>query len=228
MLRIDPAVRVGYTSEQESEPWERWSRGEPSRLIARALRTGPAAVRGFLARHGGIRPPERHQSDRHLSGLEREEISRGIAAGSSNRAIAAVLGRSASTVSREITGNGGRDRYRATSADEAAWTRARRPKPSLLESNFELLAVVRDDLEPDWSPQQIARWLKIAHPDDGAMRVSHETIYRSIYVSNRTELGQRSARRMRSGRSVRHARRAKQSHGRGVLRNMASIRDRPC
>ncbi|WP_223145265.1 IS30 family transposase [Microbacterium sp. ANT_H45B] len=218
---------MAFTSEQEIELWERWSRGEPSRLIARALRTGPAAVRGFLARHGGVRPPERHRSDRHLTALEREEISRGIAVGSSNRAIAAVIGRSASTVSREITRNGGRDRYRATSADEPAWSRARRPKPSRLETNGELLAVVREQLELDWSPQQIARWLRTTRPDDEAMRVSHETIYRSIYVSSRTELGQHSARRLRSGRSVRHARRAKQSHGRGVLRNMTSIRDRP-
>lgn len=164
MLRIDPEVCVAFTSEQEVELWERWSRGEPSRLIARALRTGPAAVRGFLARHGGVRPPERHRSDRHLTALEREEISRGIAVGSSNRAIAAVIGRSASTVSREITRNGGRDRYRATSADEAAWSRARRPKPSRLETNGELLAVVREQLELDWSTQQIARWLRTTRP----------------------------------------------------------------
>jgi IS30 family transposase len=158
---------------------------------------------------------------------EREEVSRGITAGLSSRAIAARIGRSASTVSREIARNGGRERYRATVADNAAWERARRPKPSRLSSNPALLAVVRERLEEDWSPEQIAVRLKRVHPDAASMRVSHETIYRTISLAGRRELGPRPAGHLRSGRSVCHVRRVKQSHGRGVLRNMVSIRQRP-
>ncbi len=218
---------MAFTSEQEDGLWHRWRRGEPSRLIARELRTSPWAVRALLAKHGGVRPPSRRRSARHLTVAEREEVSRGIAAGLSSRAIAARIGRSASTVSREIARNGGRERYRATVADNAAWERARRPKPSRLSSNPTLLAVVRERLEEDWSPEQIAVRLKRVHPDAASMRVSHETIYRTIYLAGRRELGPRPARHLRSGRSVRHARRVKQSHGRGVLRNMVSIRQRP-
>ncbi|MGH2584940.1 MAG: IS30 family transposase [Dehalococcoidia bacterium] len=217
----------GLSSAQENELWERWGSGEPSRLIARALRTNPSAVRAVLARHGGVRPPVRRRSARHLSVQEREEVTRGIAAGLSARAIAARIGRSPSTVSREIARNGGRARYRAASADAAASERARRPKVSRLASNPELLRLVRERLELDWSPEQIAQWLKHVHADVPELRVSHETIYRTIYVAGRRELGPRPARHLRSGRSVRHVRKAKQAHGRGVLRNMTSIRERP-
>jgi IS30 family transposase len=154
-------------------------------------------------------------------------VSRGIAARLSSRAIAARIGHSPPTASREIARNGGRRRYRAAVADDAAWERARRPKPSRLASCPELRRLVRERLEQDWSPEQIAVWLKREHPKDASMRVSHETIYRSIYLSGRHELGPKPARHLRSGRMVRHARRAKQSHGGGVLRNMVSIRLRP-
>jgi IS30 family transposase len=152
--------------------------------------------------------------------------SRGIAAGLSARAIAALLGRPPSTVSREISRNGGRDAYRAAAADLAAWDRARRPKVSRLASHPELLHVVREKLELDWSPEKIANWLKQRH-DGSAFRISHETIYRTVYVSGRSELGSHPARHLRSGRSVRHVRKAKQAHGRGVLRNMTSIGNGP-
>jgi IS30 family transposase len=125
---IGPEVRVCFTIEQEDELWERWRRGEPSRLIARSLRTHPSTVRGFLSKHGGIRPPTRRRSAHHLTVAEREEVSRSIAAGSSSRAIAAKIGRSPSTVSREIARNGGRAHYRAMDAEQAAWDRGRRPQ----------------------------------------------------------------------------------------------------
>ncbi|WGW12579.1 IS30 family transposase [Saxibacter everestensis] len=138
-----------------------------------------------------------------------------------------MVGCAPSTVSREIARNGGRAAYRATSADRAAWERARRPKASRLESRPELLRIVRERLTLDWSPEQIAHWLRRAHPHDPLLRISHETIYRSIYVAGRRELGAGSAKHLRSGRSVRRARVPQRAHGRGVLRNMVSIRDRP-
>jgi len=177
-------------------------------------------VRAFLARSGGVRPTPRRRSVRHLTATEREDVSRGIAAGLSARAIAALIGRSASTVSREIARNGGRDAYPAA----AAWDRGRRPKPSRLTSNPALLADVRGRLEEDWSPEQIAAWLRREHPTDPTRWVSHETIYRTIYLAGRRELGARAARHLRSGRSVRHLRSVRDSHGRGRLRNTVSIR----
>lgn len=224
---IDPEVCMPLTSDQQDEVWDRWGRGEPSRLIARALRCSPAVVRRHLAVHGGVRPAARRRSDRHLSVGEREEISRGIPTGASSRTIALLIGRSASTVSREIARNGGRVAYRAALAEVDAWERARRPKVSKLAGSPALLAVVRSRLELDWSPQQIAAWLPRTHPTDSSIRVSHETIYRSIYISGRNDLGPHAARHLRSGRAIRQARRVKQGHGRGVLRNMTSIHTRP-
>lgn len=174
-----------------------------------------------------MRPPARRRADAHLSLLEREEGSRGIAAGLSARAIAAGLGRSPSTISREIRPNGGRGACRAATAEVAAAERGRRPKPTRLGSDPVLLAVVRGKLELDWSPEQIAAWLRRQYPAEPGMRVSHETIYRSIYVTSRGELGARAARHLRSGRSVRRPRRVQVSHGRGRLRNMTSIHARP-
>ena len=216
-----------FTVEQEGEVWDRWRRGEPGRLIGRALRVHPSTVHGLLALHGGVRPPVRRRRARHLSAGEREEVSRGIAAGLSARMIAGLLGRSASTVSREIVRNGGRGDYRGAVAEAAAWDRGRRPKVSVLASNPTLLAEVRKQLEADWSPQQISAWLKREYVTDSSMRVSHETIYRSIYVASRMELGSRPAKHLRSGRSVRRARRVKDSQGRGRIRNMVSIHSRP-
>lgn len=218
---------MAFSSEQEDELWELWGKGEPSRLIARLLRSNASAVNRHLAKHGGVRPVPRRRSRQHLTSEQREEVTRGIAADLSSRAIAALIGRAPSTVSREIARNGGRDVYRATVADAAAWARSRRPRMSRLASHPELLQVVRDRLESDWSPEQIAHWLRREHPQDPRLRISHETIYRSIYVAGRRELGPGSAKHLRSGRSVRRARVPKRSHGRGVLRNMASIRNRP-
>lgn len=218
---------MAFTSEQEDTLWELWGQGEPSRLIARSLQSNPSAVRAHLAKHGGVRPVPRRRSRQHLTAPQREEVTRGIAAGLSSRAIAALIGRAPSTVSREIARNGGRAAYRATAADAAAWERARRPKQSRLASHPKLLQIVRERLEADWSPEQIAQWLRREHAQDPRLWISHETIYRSIYVAGRRELGAAHARHLRSGRSVRRARARKRAHGRGVLRNMTSIRSRP-
>ncbi len=152
------------TLEQQDAIWDRWRAGEPARMIARAVRCGPAAVRRHLALTGGIRPLPRSRAALRLSLVEREEISRGIAAGESARAIASRIGRSASSVSREIARNGGRDAYRAANADAATWERARRPKASKLDRHEGLRELVRLKLTDDWSPERIAAWLRRSSP----------------------------------------------------------------
>jgi IS30 family transposase len=180
-------VDVTFSAEQVEELWDRWRRGEPSRLIARSLGCHATKVRRVLAASGGVRPPGRRRRERHLTGLERGEISRGIAAGWTARTIAAQLGRSASTVSREIARNGGRAAYRAQTAEAAAWQRTRRPKTTRLAADPALRALVHAKLTEDWSPQQISIWLRRQHPDDPTCRVSHETIYRTVYHAARPE-----------------------------------------
>lgn len=217
-----------FSEDELDELWTGWGRGDPSRLIARSLGCAAIKVRRVLAASGGVRPAVRRRRDQHLSSGEREEISRGIASGSTARAIAAELGRSASTVSREIARNGGRRAYRAQSADLAAWERARRPKASRLAADPVLCGLVQAKLAQDWSPEQIAAWLRREHPDDLSRRVSHETIYRTVFHAARPELGSRPWQHLRSGRSVRRPRIARRTgQGRGRLKNMVSIRDRP-
>ncbi|MBX7555540.1 IS30 family transposase [Streptomyces sp. tea 10] len=162
-----------------------------------------------------------------MSLAEREEISRGIAAGESARIVAARLGRSASSVSREITRNGGRDQYRATTADRRAWQLAQRPKPCKLDTNSALQEMVQEKLLEDWSPQQIAVWLQ-RNSSTGGMRISHEAIYRTLYIGTRLALPSAMTSHLRSGRRLRTSRRARRTgHGQGRLRNMISIHDRP-
>lgn len=210
----------------EDQVWAGWRAGQPLRLIARSVGCHPATVRKVLLAHGGVRPPTRRRDPRRLSMEEREAISRGLAAGHSCRTIAVALGRSAATVSREVARNGGRAGYRAVEAERAALVRGRRPKPTKLARNAALAGAVRAKLELDWSPQQIAAWL-VREQRDPVMRVSHETMYRTIYVAGRGELGERPARHLRSGRSMRHPRMVRRPDGRGRLRNMTSIHTRP-
>ena len=132
-----------------------------------------------------------------------------------------------STVSREIARNGGRNAYRALVADAAAFERARRPKPSKLAANTKLRGVVAAKLDDDWSPQQIAQWLRREYLDDAAMRVSHESIYRDVYMPSRKVFDASMFHRLRSERSVRRPRGKKSSYGRGQIRNIVSIRERP-
>jgi IS30 family transposase len=159
--------------------------------------------------------------------VEREEISRGIAAGLAARSIAGRIDRPSSTVSREIARNGGRGAYRALAADVAAFERARRPKTSKLAANAELRGVVAAKLDDDWSPQQIAQWLQREHPGDAAMRVSHESIYRDVYMPSRKVFDASMFHRLRSDRSIRRPRGKRSSYGRGQIRNTVSIRERP-
>jgi predicted ATPase/DNA-binding CsgD family transcriptional regulator len=176
---------------------------------------------------GGIPPILRQRRANQLTLAEREEISRGIAAGLSERAIARRIDRPSSTVSREIARNGGRDAYRALVADAAAFERARRPKPSKLATHPDLRGVVADKLDDDWSPQQIAQWLRREFGGDAAMQISHESIYRDLYMPSRKVFDASMFHRLRSDRSIRRPRGKKRSHGRGQIRNMVSVRERP-
>jgi IS30 family transposase len=171
-------------------------------------------VRKFLLQSGGIRLPASTRSERHLSTADREEISRGIATGHSATVIAAGLGRAASTVSREIRRNGGREQYRAVIADQRALLLAKRPKPQRLDTNLMLLIVVAFKLGQDWSPEQISQWLRRTYPEDASMRLSHEAIYRSVYITERKALARclgRPSRHLRSGRTMRVPRPARVS-----------------
>jgi IS30 family transposase len=175
-----------------------------------------------------VRPPARRRCGRCLSLAEREEVSRGLARGDTFRAIAAQLGRSHTTVSREVARNGGRARYRAQRADAAAWDRARRPKPSKLALNARLRAVVESKLELRWSPQQISRWLRRTYPGDLGMAVSHETIYLSLFVQSRGALRRELSAHLRSGRRVRRPRGARpKRQGQGQIPGRVMISERP-
>ncbi len=220
--------RSGLSAVRKEELWDRWKAGESISDIARALEKPPGSIHGVLKATGGIAPPERRRSNWALTLDEREEISRGLAAGDSMRTIASRLGRPASTISREVNRHGGRVKYRAQKADERAWERARRPKRCLLAENHRLRNVVSEKLGADWSPQQISGWLLRHYPDDEAMRVSHETIYHTLFVQARGALKRELLAHLRSERTMRRSRRASTSgQQRGRIKDAISIRERP-
>src|SRR6201997_464637 len=188
---------VGFSVEQQNLLWAMWRRGDSIREMERTLGETLPRIRRFLRQSGGIAPVPRQRRASHLTLVEREEISRGIAAGLSARSIAGRIGRPSSTGSREIGRNGGRDAYRALAADAAAFDRARRPKVS------KLAGAVAAKLDEDWSPQQIAQWLRREHPGDADMRVSHESIYRDVYMPSRKAFDASMFHRLRSDRSIR-------------------------
>jgi IS30 family transposase len=218
---------VGFSVEQQNLLWAMWRRGDSIREMERTLGETLPRIRRFLRQSGGIPPVSRRRRADHLTLVEREEISRGIAAGLTARSIAAGLGRPSSTVSREIARNGGRHAYRALAADVAAFDRARRPKLSKLAAHCVLAGLVAGKLDDDWSPQQIAHWLRREHPADPAMWVSHESIYRDVYMPSRKAFDARLFHRLRSDRPIRRPRGKRYSYGRGQIRNPVSIRERP-
>jgi IS30 family transposase len=221
-------IRVGFTPAQSSELWDRWRKGEGLNLIGRVLGKPSSSIFNHLRPTGGIRPSARKRSRLSLTLAEREEISRGIAVGQSLRSIAGCLGRSPSTVSREINRNGGPGRYRAAGADKRAWAVARRPKACKLARHARLCRAVARKLERNWSPEQIAGWLKRSYRDDPAWHVSHETIYRSLFVQARGVLKRELLAHLRSRRPIRRSRHAStKGGGRGQIPDMVSIRDRP-
>ena len=221
-------TRIFYTDNQKGLMWDRWQRGESLHQIAALFDRPHTSVRRILAESGGIRPPQRRRSARVLSLAEREEISRGMAAGKSMRTIAASLGRAPSTVSRELGRNDGCQGYRASQADQAAWDRARRPKPCKLILHQALARQVASKLQQQWSPQQVAGWLQRTYPDDMSRQVSHETIYRTLYIQSRGALKQELLAHLRRTRGMRRSRHHTQKtpdHGR--IKDTISISERP-
>lgn len=214
-----------YTAAEKAEIWERRRRGESASVIARGIGRHRNAVREYLKQTGGVRPRPRRRSPRELSVVEREEISRGLAAGESCRRIAGRIGRTHTTVSREVGRNGGRHRYRAAEAEKAALRRHRRPKPSKFKLWPRLRAAVVERLEKNWSPEQISAWLKLEYPDDPEMQVSHETIYLSLYVQSRGTMRKELARHLRTHRSFRQPKKP-QPANRGI-RDRILISERP-
>ena len=219
---------VGFTAAQKAELWDRWREGESLKAIGRAFGKPSSSIFAHIRPTGGISPVPRRRSRLALTLWEREEISRGLVAGQSIRALARTLGRAASTISREIGRNGGPRRYRAAAADRRAWKRALRPKPCKLVLNGRLRHAVAVKLQRHWSPEQIAGWLKRKHPDSEADRVSHETIYRSLYVQARGALKKELIKYLRSQRQLRRSRYARQkTDRRGQIPDAVSISQRP-
>ena len=220
--------RPGLSASQKRELWQRWKQGQSLSDIARALGKHPGSIHGVVSSNGGIVPPERRRSRLALSPLEREEISRGIAAGHSMRKVASSIQRPPSTVSREIARNGGRKHYRASEGDQRAWERARRPKPCRLAIHRRLQKIVAKKLSLEWSPEQISGWLKRSYPEDEEMQISHETIYRSLFVQARGVLKKELVGHLRTRRMMRRSKKAS-THGqpRGQIVDAVSIRERP-
>ena len=220
--------RIYFTNEQKSEIWDRWQRGESMSSIGRLFDRDSSSIYPLLSRTGGIRPAKRMRSRLALTLVEREEISRGIVAQHTIRSMALSLGRSPSTVSREVRRNGGYNQYRAALADERAWAQTRRPKRCKLATSPWLRHAVSQKLILNWSPQQIAGWLKRAHPGDEAYQVSHETIYRSLFVQARGVLKKELLQHLRSKRTIRRSQHASlKRDGLGQIKDAVSIRDRP-
>ena len=220
--------RPNLSAEQRAELWRRWQSGESTAEIARGLDRYEASVHRFLRARGGIAPRVRHRSASCLSPGEREAISRGLVAEHSIRRIAADIGRAPSTVSREIERNGGRGRYRASRADAAAWERAKRPKRCRLAVRPRLRWEVAGKLRLQWSPEQISGWLKEAYPGNEDMQVSHETIYRSLFVQAKAILKKELLEHLRQGQLMRRSMKAGASgEHRGKFTDAVSIRERP-
>ena len=220
--------RSRLSPTEKHDIWRRWKCGQSMHEIGRAYGRPHPTIRKLLLPSGGIPPIARRRSRLALTLAEREDISRGIASGSSIREIARCLNRAASTVSREIIRHGGRPAYRAHDADQRAWRAALRPKGCLLAQNRKLRNMVASKLILDWSPEQISGWLKIHYPNNESMRVSHETIYRSLFIQARGVLKKELMDHLRSKRRMRRSRHASE-HGqsRGQIVDAISIRERP-
>jgi len=217
-----------FSEAEKAEIWDSIERGESMRGIARRLGRAHASIRTFMVDNAGRRPRPPGSSDLRLTLAEREEISRGLAAGLSLRAIAAGMGRAPSTLCREVNANGGRSGYRALRAERDARHRARRPKVAKLARCHRLRRVVEAGLENYWSPQEISAWLALEYPDDPEMQVSHETIYMSLFVQGRGALRQELHTCLRSGRALRRPKgRTKGGFGQGQITDMVMISERP-
>jgi IS30 family transposase len=221
------ARRTTLNDEQRRDVWARWKRGDCMADIARALSISRDPVRHVLVSAGGIAPPARKRCARQLSFEEREVISRGLAAGEPVRQIARSLGREPSTIAREVNRNGGRGSYRAGHAERRAWEQARRPKRCRLGCNARLQELVAEKLSLDWSPKQISQWLERQFPDDHNLRVSAETIYRSLFVQARGVLKKELIAHLRLAGRIRRPNRDRSEGLRGKIVGALSIRERP-
>lgn len=220
--------RPGLSAAQKTELWHRWKNGQSLSDIGRALGKHAGSIHGVVSSNGGFVPSIRRRSRLALTLAEREEISRGIASNISVRKIAVTIGRSPSTVSREIARHGDRDKYRAFDADAKAWVQAKRPKQCRLTTHPKLKWAVANKLGLDWSPEQISGWLKLEFPDDESMRVSHETIYRSLFIQARGVLKRELIGHLRSRRMMRRSKNARtEGQPRGQIIDGISIRERP-
>jgi IS30 family transposase len=220
--------KIYYTESQKALMWERWQKGDTLHQIAQLFDRHHPSIAHILGARGGIRPVPRCRSRLALTLAEREEISRAVVAGHSMRSIAEKLGRAPSTISREIKRNGGQESYRASQADKSAWDRGRRPKTCKLAQNRALARLVAGKLQLQWSPEQIAGWLKQTYPDDTSCQVSHETIYRSLYIQARGALKRELLEHLRRTRGMRRSRHHTQKtdkHGR--ITGTVSISERP-
>jgi IS30 family transposase len=228
VLQMKRRPRIHYTESQKALMWERWQKGESLQHIAQLFDRNHSSIQRILAETGGIRPAPRHRSRLVLTLAEREEISRAVVAGHSMRSIAAQIGRAPSTISREIKRNGGQECYRANQADQSAWDRGRRPKIGKLAVNRALARLVAGKLQLQWSPEQVAGWLKRTYPDDPSLQVSHETIYRSLFIQARGALKKELVEHLRRTRVMRRSRHHTQKtddHGR--ITDTVSISERP-
>ncbi len=220
--------RIYYSASQKALMWERWKQGATLHEIGKLFDRPHTSIHNILSATGGIRPAERTRATTTLSLAEREEISRATAAGESMRSVAVRLGRAPSTISREIKRNGGLDVYRASSADQAAWDRAKRPKRCKLVENRALARIVSDKLRLFWSPQQIDGWLKHTYPGEEIHHVSHETIYRSLFIQARGALKRELLEHLRRTRGMRRSRHYTQKTAiHGQIVDAVSISERP-
>lgn len=223
-----PKRRQGFTADQRAEIWRRWKAGQSLSDISRALGRVPGTVHNVLSSNGGFVPAARQRSRLSLTPGEREEISRGLASGLSMRHIARMLRRAPSTITREVARNRGAAEYRAAPADSSAWQRARRPKRCRLAVHPKLRQFVAKKLQEDWSPEQISGALPRAFPQDASMRISHETIYKSLFIQARGVLKKELLKHLRSRRTMRRSKLATTAgQQRGQIRDAVSIRERP-
>lgn len=221
-------AKRGLSASERSELWQRWRSGQSLSDIGRALGKAPGSVFGFVAANGGIPPSARSRGPQALTLANREEISRGLSSGSSLRCIAVRLNRPPSTISREVKRNGGGERYRAAAADVRASSRARRPKVCKLAESRRLQRLVALRLQEDWSPEQISGWLKQKFANDDRMNISHETIYRSLFIQARGVLKKELQSHLRSRRRMRRSKNASRAdQKRGQIVDAISIQERP-
>lgn len=220
--------RIYYSSKQRTEIWDRWQRGESMSSIGRVFDRQSSSVFSVISPTGGIRPADRKRSTKSLCLAEREEISRGLSVKHSLRAIALKLGRAPSTICREVRRNGGPSDYRAAASEQAAWDRALRPKKCKLACYPHLCRAVSTKLQRKWSPEQISGWLKRTFPEEPHKQVSHETIYRSLYIQARGVLKKELLAHLRAKRTVRRSRHASlKRKGLGQIKDLVSISERP-